>query len=260
MTSNPNSRKRDSDQSEKLPDPKKLRRSMADRPGRLHKMITVIVGLDEEPFIVDKGTLLTSSDFFKKTLGTSLKNNGPEEVYLSDAEPRAFEIYLGWLETGYFYIMEKNDVKESEFGEILNDDECSKWDECYKLGHVIQDYDFQDACIDWLHEKIISDEHYIMTHVLETVYGIDDQVPAHRQLVVDVAAHLWTDKIFEEIEEDDYPPKYLMDILKQIGPKMRVAQVVEQDHEAFFQDVGCKYHAHVALNKPCYKNTHPAYK
>ena len=223
-------------------------------------MITVIVGLDEESFIVDKGTLLTSSEFFKKTLGTSLKNNGPEDVYLPDVEPRAFEIYLGWLETGYFYIMEKHDVRENEFGEILNDDECWKWDECYKLGHVIQDCDFQDACIEWLQEKMISEEDYIMTHVPKTVYGIDDQVPAHRQFVVDIAAHLWTDRRFEEIEEDDCPPEYLMDILKHIGPKMRYDKVAQKEYEDFFKDVGCKYHAHVALNKPCYKKTHPVYK
>jgi len=41
---------------------------------------------------------------------------------------------------------------------------------------------------------------------------------------------------------------------------MRHNKVAREKPEDFFKDVGCKYHAHVALNKPCYKETHPAYK
>ena len=225
-------------------------------------MITVIVGHYEEPFIVDKGTLLTSSDFFKKTLGTSLKNNGPEDVYLPDVEPRAFEIYLGWLETAIFYIMEEDDCVSGpavdEFGSKV-DDECNKWSECYTLGNVIQDCGFQDACIDWMQEKMISDEADMMD-IPNIVYGIDGQLPAHRQFAVDTAAHGWSADLFDDLKEYGYSSEFVVDLLKYVGPKMRLNQAVEQDYKGFFENVGCKYHEHARLKKPCYKETHPAYK
>ncbi|KAI4923476.1 hypothetical protein J4E85_008514 [Alternaria conjuncta] len=261
MTSNTNPRKRGTDQPDKLPDPKKLRRAMADRPSRLYKKITVIVG-DEDSFTVDKSTLLTSSEFFKKILGTSLKTNGPEEVDLPDVEPRAFGIYLGWLETGYFYITEENDLINSlisdDFGSI-RDDECTKWNECYTLGHEIQDCGFQDACIDWILEKMISED-MIMLHVPLAVYEIGGKIPAHRKFAVDGVAHFWNDGDFEKLEDDKFPPKFILDLAKYMGSNMRHKHVAAEDDEKFFENVGCKYHAHVALNKPCYKKTHPAYK
>jgi len=223
-------------------------------------MVTVRVGYEEISFTVDKSTLLISSELFKKGLDTLPNTDRLEVIDLPDAKPRAFEIYLGWLETGHFYIMEGNDVRENNCGEMLNNDEFWKWDECYKLGYAIQDCGFQDACIDWLQEKIISEGDMIMIHVPETVYMIDDQVPAHCQLFVDIAAHLWGDWRFEEMEEDDYPSEFLMDLLKHVSKKMRHNKVAREKPEDFFKDVGCKYHAHVALNKPCYKETHPAYK
>ncbi|KAI4648979.1 uncharacterized protein J4E78_008496 [Alternaria triticimaculans] len=228
---------------------------------RLYKRITVLVGNDES-FTVDKSTLLTSSEFFKKTLGTSLKTNGPEEVDLPDAKPRAFEIYLGWLETGYFYITEEHDIDsppQSDKNGCILDGECNKWNECYTLGNVIQDCGFQDACIDWIQEKMISDEADLM-NIPDIVYGIDDRLPAHRQFTVDIAAHCWSSSVFGDLKEDRYPSEFMIDLLKYVGPKLRLSQVVEQDYKVFFENVGCKYHEHARLKKPCYKETHPAYK
>ncbi|KAI4608649.1 hypothetical protein J4E83_009086 [Alternaria metachromatica] len=235
---------------------------MADRPSCLFKKITILVGDDEEPFIVDKGTLLASSDFFRKVFDTSLNIKDPEEVDLPDVKPRAFEIYLWWLRTGIFYIMEQDDVddsaEEDELG-IINDEEYSKWDECYMLGHLVQDCDFQDACIDLMQEKMISEDVH-MLEMPDTVYGIDVILPAHRQFAVDTAAHLWGELTFNNLEEDDNSRVFIIDLLKYVSTKMRHNKVAKEKPKDFFKDIGCKYHAHVALNKPCYKKTHPAYK
>ena len=195
-------------------------------------------------------------------MGTSLKINGPKEVKLPDVEPRAFEIYLGWLETGYFYITEEDDLVNSlikDDSRNIKDDECGKWNECYTLGHAIRDCGFQDACIDWILEKMVSED-MIMLHVPLAVYEICDTIPAHRQFAVDGVAHFWYDDDFENMEDDKFPPKFVLDLAKYMGSNMRHRNVAAEDNKEFFRDIGCKYHAHVALNKPCYKKTHPAYK
>jgi len=176
--------------------------------------------------------------------------------------PRAFQIYLGWLDTGYFYITEDHDIDsppQSDKHGCVFDGECKKWNECYALGHTIQDYDFQDACIDWAQEKMLF-EKATMTYIPHVVYGIHDQLPAHRQFAVDVAAQFWTEDTFNILEEDSYSRAFMIDLLKSIGLKMRRRALAMEDHEEFFRDIGCKYHAHIALNKPCYKKIHPAYK
>ncbi|KAI4682735.1 uncharacterized protein J4E84_007199 [Alternaria hordeiaustralica] len=229
---------------------------------RLHKMITVLVGHEEDSFTVDKSFLLTSSEFFKKTLETSPKTNGPEEVDLPDVEPRAFQIYLGWLETGYFYITEEDDLVNNSIEDdpgTIDDDECRKWNECYTLGHAIRDCSFQDACIDWILEKMVFED-MIMLHVPLAVYAICDKIPAHRQFAVDGVAHLWDDDDFENLEDEKWPSKFILDLAKYMGSNMRHKNVADEDYEKLFENIGCKYHAHVALNKPCYKKTHPAYR
>ncbi|KAI4690366.1 hypothetical protein J4E81_007519 [Alternaria sp. BMP 2799] len=262
MTSKTTPQKRGADQLGGAVKARKLRRSIADRPSHPLKKITVLVGKDSESFTVDKDILSGSDLFKKKNLDVLPKTDRPNSVNLPDVKPRAFIIYLWWLETGIFYMLEEDDVASpaviDEDG-FTEDKELNKWSECYILGNAIQDCGFQDACIDWIQEKMLSEGVSIVC-VPGAVYGTDDQLQAHRQFVVDLVAHVWPASIFNDFTEENCPAEFMIDLVKYIGQKMRQGEVAVEEYEDFFKDVGCKYHAHVALNKPCYKKTHPAYK
>jgi hypothetical protein len=226
-------------------------------------IITVLVGEDSTAFTVEKHVLLQSSKFFKAASDQSSKSVRRNEVKLLDKTPRSFGIYLKWLRDGYFYTREDTDVDDPPTLDnegSLGDEEFNKWEECYRLGHYLQDCSFKDACIDLLQEKMVTEDTY-MFELAATIYANTSAPSTHRNFAIDVVAHFWDEDGFGDIREDDSPYEFLGDLIKYIGPAMRREELGEEEEkEMFFRYAGCKYHEHVALNEPCYKKTHPAFK
>ncbi|KAI4707138.1 hypothetical protein J4E89_008077 [Alternaria sp. Ai002NY15] len=271
MTARAPPRKRKAEMPDMIPETKNLRRSVAERPSLQSDITTVIVGTLSKVFPVDKKLLRTSTTFFdNQPLAKKGKAAVPNQVTLPDTTGRAFRIYLSWLQTGYFYIVgedpDDTPLSEDEPRDHFNDDamspsgvEYEKWYECYKLGHNIKDVGFQDACIDLSQEMITSGKDMVV--VQSRIYNIDDGHSVHRKFAVDIAAHLWKPVTFHLVPQYNYPRHFTEDLLQYFGQEERKkCRSMEQPAETFFKDVGCKYHAHVALKKPCYKETHPAYK
>ncbi|KAI4948198.1 hypothetical protein J4E91_006192 [Alternaria rosae] len=263
--------KRKAEKSDIAPEPKKLRRSVAERPSFQSDSITVIVGRLSKAFTVDKKLLRTSCSFFddqpheKKDM-----NAGPKEVRLQDITGRAFEIYRGWLQTGCFYIVDEDDDSHPPDDEpadhsdkdYMNPSEVEreKWYECYMLGHKIRDVGFQDACVDLVKETITSGSDNMMV-VATRLYKTNGTNSVHREFAVAIAAHLWKPEIFAYVPHFNYPKLFVEDLVAYMGPKMRRKQLsVEEPVATIFKNADCKYHAHVWLKKPCYKETHPAFK
>ncbi|KAI4639370.1 hypothetical protein J4E93_009198 [Alternaria ventricosa] len=183
-------RKRATDEAANFVEPKRLRRSIVERPSLKSEPITVLVGKKLKAFNVDRSILRTSCTYFDDQAYTKKgKNAKPKQVKLPDITVRAFEIYQAWLQTGGFYIMEEeeaptppstnpplandralrsdkeDDATESRLKkerEARADEEAAKWRECYLLGHAIEDNGFQDACIDLAQEKMVSESGKMM--------------------------------------------------------------------------------------------------
>jgi hypothetical protein len=225
--------------------------------------ITVLVGLPSKAFTVEKSVLLTSSAFFENSLAKQDKKAAPNEVKLPDNTAQAFDIYLAWLQNGCFYIVEEEQVDHSLKRKNLVlglTPESIKWDECYKLGHSLQDCDFRDACIDWAQEKMISDKK-ADKYLHRAIYATRIVRLPHRKFAVDVATYLWDESMFDDTPFSYTQPKFHRDLLNYMGKETRSGTLLQvKDFEKFFKDAGCKYHEHVALDKPCYKKIHRAYK
>ena len=226
----------------------------------------------EKVFPVDKKLLRTSCTFFdSQPLAKKGKTAVPNQVTLPDTTGRAFRIYLAWLQTGCFYIAGKDPddspLSEDEPVDYPNHDvldasglEYQKWYECYELGHKIEDVGFLHACIDLSQEMIISCKYMVV--VQSRVYRLDRSHSAHRKFAVDIAAHLWKPVTFTLVKPGyDYRVRFFEDLLVYFGTEERKkCRSMFKPAKTFFKDAGCTYHAHVALNKPCYKETPPAYK
>lgn len=230
-----------------------------------------MVGSKFREFNVNKSILRTSCTFFDDQLVAKKgKNAGSKQVRLPDNTIRAFELYLGWLQTGRFYIVAEEDADSPLFGDEPVDHsdhvgispsevEREKWYECYMLGHKIQDLDFQDACIDLAQKKIVSDNEDMMIAATR-FYKTSRTDSAHRKFAVAIAAHLWDRERFLFVPKSDYPKQFLEDLVAYMGPWLRVDRLRAASVQTFSKYAGCKYHAHVALNKPCNKETHSAFK
>ncbi|KAI4619188.1 uncharacterized protein J4E87_007776 [Alternaria ethzedia] len=271
MTTRAQPAKRKAGPSDNAAAPKKLRCSISERPSLQSDTTTVFVGRLSRAFPVDNKLLRTSCDFFHdQPLTKKGKHAGSKQVRLPDNTIRAFELYLGWLQTGCFYIVAEEDADSplSDYEPVDHSDrvgispsevEREKWYECYLLGQNIQDHNFQDACIDLAQEKIASGNQDMMIAACR-FYKTSPIDEAHRKFAVTVAAHLWNTERFELVTRIDYPKMFLEELVAYIGPRLRLVTVPEASKQTFFKNAGCQYHAHTTLKKPCYKETHPAFK
>jgi len=233
--------------------------------------ITVIVGQRSRAFNVNKSILRISCTYFDdQILAKKGKNAGSKEVRLPDSTIRAFVLYLGWLQTGCFYIVDEDDDSHAPDDEPVDhadredmdpsEVEREKWYECYMLGHMMRDVGFQDACIDLAQEKIASGDDDMMIAATRFYTKISVPYRGHRDFAVAIAAHFWDRQRFEYVPNFDYPTQFVKDLVAYIGPPLRVRGIPAASVQNFFKNVGCKYHAHTTLKKPCYKGTHPAFK
>ena len=194
---------------------------------------------------------MKSSQFFKSTLDAPSKKTPSKEIKL-DNTAQSFEIYLKWLHSGYFYIVEEKDDHGT-------DNAYMKWEECYGLGHELQDWSFKDACIDLAQETVISGNRHF-NDLSYPIYTTSPAPQAHKTFAIHLAAHLWWDSDFRRIPDTESPVEWLVDLIAYMGPKMRHSELTEiEKAEEFFKNVGCKYHAH-GPNTPCYKKTNIPYE
>ncbi|KAF2124791.1 hypothetical protein P153DRAFT_400871 [Dothidotthia symphoricarpi CBS 119687] len=233
----------------------KLRRSMADGPGFWSTIITVLVGEDEEvkKFLVHQDQLTISSEFFKKALSGDWEESSTRTVQLPETDVTAFGIYVKWLYSGKFYIMEDNDKSDKDEDDLIPDHELDKWHSCYVLGSFLQDLDFKDALIDMLIEKARLELAFSI-HLVESVYDFSLATSPHRELVVHAVAHVWPNPFFQIKVLKEQPAEFLADLLVYIGPPAKLRIFQAQSVNDFFKDLKpCRYHEHTLNNSPCYK-------
>jgi hypothetical protein len=191
-----------------------------------------------------------SSGFFDTALKKEWKEGQEQDVKLPETEVEIFEIYVKWLYTGRVFLAKEGDVISSGKGS----NEWPRWYFCYALGDFLQDCDFKDACIDTCIEAMC-DMAKIPTGLSKWIYPYSTPTSAHRRFVVDTFVNCrnratWTDDVYN-------PAEFLTDVVKPIGPKLKLGLECEPVDEYLDPNYTCKYHDH-GPEKPCYK-TKPAF-
>jgi hypothetical protein len=105
-------------------------------------------------------------------------------------------------------------------------------------------------------DKMISEDTCLFDRD-KAIYPHSASYSPHRDFAVEVAAHNWETQVFANVPDDDndHAPEFLMDLVAYMGIKARSGEIVKEDTLAdFFEDVGCKYHEHSIVMRPCYKD------
>jgi hypothetical protein len=162
---------------------------------------------------------------------------------------RIFEIWVKWLYTGRIFLATETDSTTSADSKGNVSYEWMRWARCYALGDFLQDSDFKDAIVDAIVEAFLACKQapfdlpsYIYPHSLEG--------SAHRKLAVDVQINFWNRERLGRA--DEYPDRFLLDVLTEICPKLATGMKYQCVEKYFDLKDTCKYHDH-GPDKPCYK-------
>lgn len=214
--------------------------------------VTVTVG--DATYSLDEARLCSSSGYFKTTFNSSYwRKRNSKSCNISWTTSEAFRIYAKWLDGGNIYINDERLIEETD---MVTDQELRTVFECYRLSSILEDDDFKDAMLDAM-ISIIVNENATLKDIPRVVYNSTESASPHRQFVVDYVAHTWPRWCFEEISEETYSSRFLLDLLTAMGSRLRGVTPVDADD--FFQDVNtCKWHEHTKKKAPCYKDKHEA--
>lgn len=112
-------------------------------------IITVIVGISEQQFIVHKTTICEKSKFFHAACSNVRWREGKEElVRLPEVHPRVFKAYAHWAYTGK--VSPEVEWGHADVGEA---EEQQTYVEAYIIGDLLDDRDLRQQVIDTMIKK-----------------------------------------------------------------------------------------------------------
>ncbi|PCH00554.1 BTB/POZ [Penicillium occitanis (nom. inval.)] len=143
----------------------------------------VLVGAEKKLFSVHEKLIRASSQFFDRAMSGAWLESAQRTIQLPEDEAEIFGIYVHWLYYGTLPVC-SNDSGLPENHEYL------KLVKAYTLGNKLMDMGFQNAAIDAIVEKSISEEDgtrwYPVTEVVEFAYNNTRNSDPIRQLLVDL--------------------------------------------------------------------------
>jgi hypothetical protein len=177
------------------------------------------------------------------------------EISLPDVDAASFSIYVNWLYTGRFKIINSTGGIQQLMseGSATTDDELTTLRQCFELADFLQDSDYKDALIDIFIEKMSATDEYL-EDLPKFIYPLTHAQSPARKLAVDVAVNMWNEKTYQGVDKAGYPAEFLADVLTKLGSKIRRFDIIyEYGPSIFFEEVGCEYHEHTLTNSLCYK-------
>lgn len=220
--------------------------------------MVVLVGPDEEKIYVHKAIFGFSSDFLKNILKPQWKKGGRNsrttEIALPDVHPASFRIYVNWLYTSRFNIIDKTGGTQQLMpkGSVTTDHDWTTLRQCFELADFLQDSDYKDALIDLFIQKM-TDENKYFEELPNFIYPLTHAQSPARKLAVDVAVKMWNVETYQRVGKADYPAEFLADVVTKLGSRIRFEMINEHGADVFFEDVECEYHEHTLTNSLCYK-------
>lgn len=181
-------------------------------------------------------------------------NNRTTEIALPDVHPASFRIYVNWLYTGRFNIIDETGGTQQLLpkGSATTDHDWTTLRQCFELADFLQDNDYKDAMIDMFVQKMTKENKYF-EELPNFIYPLTHARSPARKLAVDVAVHLWDEETYEGVREADYPVEFLADVVKRLGLRIRLSKAPKHDVDIFFESVKCQYHEHILTYSLCYK-------
>jgi hypothetical protein len=183
--------------------------------------VAVLVGEEENIFMIQENVLCANSEFFARALKKEWAEGENRQVHLRDTDPDVFAVWAKWLYTGRL---------------------------CY-LRAVYEDQNKSFI------EGMLEHDKYILK-LPKWIYEYTKKGSPHRNLAVDVYCQVWRRQDYTQV--DGIPPEFFHDFVVSIGPKLSEGIRVQTIENIFYYKEFCKYHEH-GSEKPCYR-TKPAFR
>ncbi|QDS71332.1 hypothetical protein FKW77_002115 [Venturia effusa] len=190
--------------------------TMAHPPQRVNtynKTVEVVVGPNEESFLIHETTLTATSKFFRKAMSSPWKaQRGENPIRLADDCPAIFQVYVHWLYTG-----------QIKHPEPCNDDPCQVEPtalinaKTLVLGDVLMDAAFMFA----VEQTVIHRTYYMWLDGPAEQYIWETSAPDSRprRLVLANAMHRHDHELTERIKqshENHVPGMWAIDMYNEV--------------------------------------------
>lgn len=212
----------------------------------------MLVGRRKVEIYVHEVILSSSSAYLKNALKPEWQDSDEKQIVLRDIDVASFRIYVNWLYTGRFNMIDDpaKRTKTTTESAAVSDKEWKRWTQCYELANFLQDSDCKDALVDMSIEKMMSDHEYVL-ELPNIIYSTSRSQSPSRMLAVDIAVNVWSQDTIGRTDQADYSAEFLVDVLK---AGLRRGISLPQNVQAFFKSKDtCVYHEHTLTNTPCYK-------
>lgn len=115
--------------------------------------LTVLVGSEQQKFVVHRDVLTKSSTFFQSAVKPSLFGPKDRQIKLPDQDAIAFEIYVNWLYSGAIDLWKDGEVVstyKTNCGRTYENGGArySRIIQSFALGDYVNDHEFCNALID----------------------------------------------------------------------------------------------------------------
>lgn len=191
--------------------------------------------------------ICSSSDFFKKAVQGGWKESEERLVQLKSDSPDVFSVYLHWL---YYHTLP---VQIDEPG-LAGNAEYMQLANAFILGDMLQDGSFQDAVMDAMMDKTVSEaadgrKWYPVGPVIRLIYENTLGSSKARLFLVDMYTFyghgFW---LLDWAVQEDLPKEFLLDLAVSLldkRPRPQSGGLVQES---------CRYHQHKPDISACYKN------
>lgn len=204
-------------------------------------MIRVIVGSQEKRFAVYKELLCEHSEFCRAACGREWKEGQEDTIYLPEARPDAFNLYIHWLYTG---TVDTTLMTEPEVppGTVARHPAHSNLAKVFVLGNFLGDIAFCNCLIDCILQKLDKGGIPPSPQTLSYVWRQTSKGSRFQLLFFDLFAALVNHTIFET-KLTQYPPDLVVDLaIRFVRGGGRMCPK--------FKD-RCRYHTHKEGEETC---------
>lgn len=176
-------------------------------------LITVLVGSEDEKFVVHKSAVCKNSKFFQAACGREWKEGQERVIRLPEADPEVFNVYAHWAytETLDMSLMPEPSLRANDRNSPPAYINLGK---VWILGNFLHDHIVGNRVIDRFLQKLDSDPAArVHTQSLEHIWNNTPQGCGLQRVLLETMAVRITEEDFEKYRQD-YPQDFLFELAK----------------------------------------------
>lgn len=217
-------------------------------------IITILVGPEPTAtqFFIHADLVSKHSDFFAACLKPGWKESAESTVRLPGlpaTSAAVFEDFLSFLYTGKVY-----SIVQDEGTRAGGEEEFFRLGDAWVLGEMLLSSSFKDAAVDAIIHKIAADECFPSFECLP-LYAQSPAGSPVRRLMVDIAAHYWSEASVSTLDADGDPvvlASFFQSVTVALLKRSLLPKPVRKVKHPLSQESPCFYHEHG--EGPCYKS------